>query len=157
MPSFVVSLKIVHLPPQKSSIPLRTVVKLHPALSQPPRLFLETEAIPAGLLALLLIDLVQLPGAALEKELSDLLGDWALGLEEVSFINVSWLHVFQLQSLVSKGRECSTILSLILQIMPCSFAPSTALLGLLCLLEKTMVTEMVATCRLVMHLQTGIR
>lgn len=97
MSSFVVSLKIAYLPPQKPIIPLRTALKLHPALSQPPRLLLETEAIPAGLLALLLIDLAQLPGDALEEAVSDRLEDWGLGVVEVGFINVRWLHVIQLQ------------------------------------------------------------
>lgn len=47
------------------------------------------EAIPAGLLARLLIDLVQLSEGAREKAVIDRLDDLGLGVEEVGFINVS--------------------------------------------------------------------
>ena len=64
---------------------------------------------------------------------------------------ISYVHLMLKYD--TKQRRLTKFL-LILQIIPHFFAPSTPLLELVFLVEKAMVTEVVATFLLAMHTQT---
>ena len=73
------------------------------------------------------------------------------GIENLSWMYISYVHLMLKYD--TKQRRLTKLL-LILQIIPYFFAPSTTLLGLVFLVEKAMVTEVVATFLLAMHTQT---